>query len=88
MSNLSSVASLRRWLYLGPARRVARGLGIGKIRIFISDLQTAVYRLKYSFAPVAAVPHIPGAAFFAAAGFNALGLVLALRLFARGRATA
>ena len=51
MSNLSSVASLRRWLYLGPARRVARGLGIGKIRIFISSLQTAAYRLKYSFAP-------------------------------------
>jgi DHA1 family tetracycline resistance protein-like MFS transporter len=28
-------------------------------------------------------PHIPGAAFFAAAAFNALGLLLALRLFSR-----
>jgi DHA1 family tetracycline resistance protein-like MFS transporter len=28
-------------------------------------------------------PHVPGAAFFAAAAFNALGLLLALRLFSR-----
>jgi len=32
-----------------------------------------------------AAPHIPGAAFFAAAAFNALGLLLALRLFSRAR---
>jgi DHA1 family tetracycline resistance protein-like MFS transporter len=35
------------------------------------------------FAPPDAVPHIPGAAFFAAAAFNFCGLLLALRLFAR-----
>jgi DHA1 family tetracycline resistance protein-like MFS transporter len=35
------------------------------------------------FGPVTATPYIPGAAFFAAAAFNLLGLVLALRLFAR-----
>ena len=35
------------------------------------------------FGPETASPHIPGAAFFAASAFNALGLVLALRLFAR-----
>jgi DHA1 family tetracycline resistance protein-like MFS transporter len=35
------------------------------------------------FGPETAVPHVPGAAFFAAAAFNALGLVLAVRLFAR-----
>jgi DHA1 family tetracycline resistance protein-like MFS transporter len=35
------------------------------------------------FGPETARPHIPGAPFFAAAAFNALGLVLALRLFAR-----
>ena len=35
------------------------------------------------FGPETAHPHVPGAAFFAAAAFNALGLVLALRLFAR-----
>jgi MFS transporter, DHA1 family, tetracycline resistance protein len=35
------------------------------------------------FAPADAVPHVPGAAFFAAAGLNALGIVLASRLFGR-----
>jgi DHA1 family tetracycline resistance protein-like MFS transporter len=35
------------------------------------------------FAPVTASPHVPGAPFFAAAATSALGLVLALRLFAR-----
>ncbi|XXY45521.1 TCR/Tet family MFS transporter [Sorangium sp. So ce269] len=36
------------------------------------------------FASPTATPYIPGAAFFAAAGCCALGLLLALRLFARG----
>jgi len=36
------------------------------------------------FGPEAARPHVPGAPFLAAAGFNLLGLVLALRLFRRG----
>jgi DHA1 family tetracycline resistance protein-like MFS transporter len=35
------------------------------------------------FSPVDASPHVPGAAFFAAALFNVLGLALAARLFAR-----
>jgi MFS transporter, DHA1 family, tetracycline resistance protein len=35
------------------------------------------------FAPADATPHVPGAAFFAAALLNALGLALALRVFAR-----
>jgi DHA1 family tetracycline resistance protein-like MFS transporter len=35
------------------------------------------------FAPEGATPHVPGAAFFAAAALNTLGLVLAVRLFAR-----
>ena len=35
------------------------------------------------YAPATASPHIPGIAFFAAAALNALGLVLAMRLFAR-----
>jgi MFS transporter, DHA1 family, tetracycline resistance protein len=35
------------------------------------------------FGTPGASPHIPGAAFFAAAAFNAIGLLLALRLFAR-----
>jgi MFS transporter, DHA1 family, tetracycline resistance protein len=35
------------------------------------------------FSPIDASPHIPGAAFYAAALFNALGLVLAVRLLAR-----
>jgi DHA1 family tetracycline resistance protein-like MFS transporter len=35
------------------------------------------------FGAEGASPHIPGAAFFAAAAFNALGLLLALRLFSR-----
>ncbi|MGD0526902.1 MAG: TCR/Tet family MFS transporter [Polyangiaceae bacterium] len=35
------------------------------------------------FGPPDASPHIPGAAFFAAAAFNLLGLLLALRLFSR-----
>jgi len=34
----------------------------------------------------AGAPHVPGAAFFAAAVFNGLGLLLVLRLFARDRA--
>jgi DHA1 family tetracycline resistance protein-like MFS transporter len=34
------------------------------------------------FAPAGATPHIPGAAFFAAAALNAIGLVFAARLFA------
>ncbi len=38
------------------------------------------------FAPESARPHIPGAPFLAAASFLGLGLVLALRLFARGLA--
>ncbi len=33
-----------------------------------------------------ASPRVPGAAFFAAAAFNAIGLMFALRLFARERA--
>jgi DHA1 family tetracycline resistance protein-like MFS transporter len=33
------------------------------------------------FGPIDASPHVPGAAFFAASLFNALGLALALRLF-------
>nr|AHB82049.1 MFS transporter [Sorangium cellulosum] len=37
------------------------------------------------FAPQTARLHLPGAPFFAAAGFNALALVLAVRLFARKR---
>jgi DHA1 family tetracycline resistance protein-like MFS transporter len=37
------------------------------------------------FGPETAIPRIPGAAFFAAAAFNALGLILALRLLARRR---
>jgi len=37
------------------------------------------------FGASGATPHIPGAAFFAAAAFNAIGLFLALRLFARSR---
>jgi len=37
------------------------------------------------FGAETAAPHIPGAAFFAAAAFNALGLLLALRLFSRAR---
>lgn len=39
------------------------------------------------FAPVTARPHVPGAPFFAAAGLNAVGLGLALPLFARTPAT-
>ncbi len=35
------------------------------------------------FATEHATPHIPGVAFFAAAGFNAIGFVLALRVLAR-----
>jgi DHA1 family tetracycline resistance protein-like MFS transporter len=35
------------------------------------------------FGPETALPHIPGAPFFAAAAFNALGLALALRILAR-----
>ncbi len=35
------------------------------------------------FGPETASPHVPGAAFFAAAGFNLVGLLLALRLFSR-----
>lgn len=35
------------------------------------------------FAPATARPHVPGAAFFAASAFQLLGLVLALRIFAR-----
>jgi MFS transporter, DHA1 family, tetracycline resistance protein len=35
------------------------------------------------FGPPDASPHVPGAAFFAAAAFNLLGLLLALRLFSR-----
>ncbi len=35
------------------------------------------------FAGPGAVPHIPGAAFFAAAAFNLCGMLLALRLFAK-----
>jgi DHA1 family tetracycline resistance protein-like MFS transporter len=35
------------------------------------------------FSPVTSTPHVPGAPFFAAAAFNALGFVLALRLLAR-----
>ena len=35
------------------------------------------------FATEGARPHVPGAAFFAAAGFNLVGLALAVRLFAR-----
>jgi DHA1 family tetracycline resistance protein-like MFS transporter len=38
------------------------------------------------FGPDGAHPHIPGAPFFAAAGFVTLGLLLALRLFARASA--
>lgn len=38
------------------------------------------------FGPETASPHVPGAAFYAASAFNALGLLLALRLFARTRA--
>jgi DHA1 family tetracycline resistance protein-like MFS transporter len=38
------------------------------------------------FGPQAAVPHVAGAAFFAGAAFNALGLGLALRLLYRHRA--
>jgi DHA1 family tetracycline resistance protein-like MFS transporter len=38
------------------------------------------------FAPETAVPHIPGAAFFASAAIMAIGLLLALRLFARSAA--
>ncbi len=37
------------------------------------------------FGAEGASPHVPGAAFFAAAAFNALGLLLALRLFSRAR---
>jgi DHA1 family tetracycline resistance protein-like MFS transporter len=37
------------------------------------------------FGPADASPHVPGAPFFAAASFNLLGLLLALRLFARAR---
>lgn len=37
------------------------------------------------FAPPEAHPHVPGAPFFAAAAINAVGLLLALRLFARPR---
>jgi DHA1 family tetracycline resistance protein-like MFS transporter len=36
------------------------------------------------FAPETAHPHVPGAPFFAAAAISAIGLGLALRLFARG----
>ena len=39
------------------------------------------------FGPDDASPHVPGAAFYAAAAFNAIGLLLALRLFARTDAT-
>lgn len=35
------------------------------------------------FGPPGASPHIPGAPFFAAAAFNTIGLLLALRLFSR-----
>jgi hypothetical protein len=35
------------------------------------------------FGAETASPHVPGAAFFAAAAFNALGFLLALRLFYR-----
>jgi DHA1 family tetracycline resistance protein-like MFS transporter len=38
------------------------------------------------FGPETAQPHVPGAPFFAAAAINSLGLLLALRLFARVRA--
>jgi DHA1 family tetracycline resistance protein-like MFS transporter len=37
------------------------------------------------FAPAGSSPHIPGAAFFAAAALNAIGLLFAARLFARLR---
>ena len=37
------------------------------------------------FAPADAVPHVPGAAFFAAAALSAVGIVLAWRLFSRLR---
>jgi DHA1 family tetracycline resistance protein-like MFS transporter len=37
------------------------------------------------FGPETARPHLPGAAFFAAAAINVIGLLLALRLFARMR---
>jgi DHA1 family tetracycline resistance protein-like MFS transporter len=40
-------------------------------------------RLFSRFAPESAVPHVPGAAFFAAAALNVVGLLLAARLFAR-----
>jgi DHA1 family tetracycline resistance protein-like MFS transporter len=39
------------------------------------------------FAPPSAVPQLPGAPFFAAALLNVVGLLLAARLFARGRAS-
>ena len=39
------------------------------------------------FAPTGSSPHIPGAAYFAAAALNAIGVLLAARLFARMRAT-
>jgi DHA1 family tetracycline resistance protein-like MFS transporter len=38
------------------------------------------------FGPETASPHIPGAPFFAAAAFNALGLALAVRILARSEA--
>jgi DHA1 family tetracycline resistance protein-like MFS transporter len=43
-------------------------------------------RLFERFGPPDAVPHIPGAPFFAAAAVNAIGFFLALRLFAALRA--
>lgn len=48
---MNATASLRRWLYLGPARKAARGLGIGRLRVAFSQIRTAIYRWKYATAP-------------------------------------
>jgi DHA1 family tetracycline resistance protein-like MFS transporter len=40
-------------------------------------------RLFARFGPQGSIPHVPGVAFFAAASLNAIGLVMAVRLFSR-----
>lgn len=55
MTSLTGTASFRRWLYLGPARKVARGLGIGRMRVAATNLRTAIYRWRYGVAPAGAV---------------------------------
>jgi DHA1 family tetracycline resistance protein-like MFS transporter len=82
----------------GPASQaiISRAVGPseqGELQGSLNSLQGAAAivapllgtSLLARFGPEAAQPHIAGAAFFAAAVFNAAGLALAVRLFARQR---